>query len=74
LPRNIFSAQEVERILLLCDIDDPIGLRDRAIIEVLYSTGIRRMEVIALKLYVWRSGMPAGNWKTNTVYRLQEYG
>ena len=51
LPRNIFSAQEVERILLLCDIDDPIGLRDRAIIEVLYSTGIRRMEVIALKLY-----------------------
>ncbi len=51
LPRNIFSAQEVERILVLCDIDDPIGLRDRAIIEVLYSTGIRRMEVIALKLY-----------------------
>ena len=51
LPRNIFSAQEVERILLLCDIDDPIGLRDRAIIEVLYSTGIRRMEIIALKLY-----------------------
>lgn len=51
LPRNIFSAQEVERILVLCDIDDPIGLRDRAILEVLYSTGIRRMEVIALKLY-----------------------
>jgi integrase/recombinase XerD len=51
LPKNIFSAQEVERILQLCDIDDPIGLRDRAIIEVLYSTGVRRMEVIALKLY-----------------------
>jgi integrase/recombinase XerD len=51
LPRNILSAQEVERILLLCDIDDPIGLRDRAVIETLYSTGIRRMEVIALKLY-----------------------
>jgi integrase/recombinase XerD len=51
LPRNILSAHEVERILCLCDIDDPIGLRDRAIIEVLYSTGIRRMEIIALKLY-----------------------
>jgi len=51
LPRNIFSAQEVERILLLCDINDPVGLRDRAVIEVLYSTGIRRMEIIALKLY-----------------------
>ena len=51
LPKNIFSASEVEQILLLCDVADPIGLRDRAIIEVLYSTGIRRMEVIALKLY-----------------------
>jgi integrase/recombinase XerD len=51
LPKNIFSAAEVEQILLLCDVADPIGLRDRAIIEVLYSTGVRRMEVIALKLY-----------------------
>jgi integrase/recombinase XerD len=51
LPKNIFSASEVEQILLLCDVADPIGLRDRAIIEVLYSTGVRRMEVIALKLY-----------------------
>ena len=33
------------------DIHDPIGLRDRAILEVLYSTGMRRMEVISLKLY-----------------------
>jgi integrase/recombinase XerD len=51
LPRNIFSAQEVEEILQLCNIDDPIGLRDRAVIEVLYSTGIRRGEIVALKLY-----------------------
>jgi integrase/recombinase XerD len=51
LPKNIFSASEVEQILQLCDVADPIGLRDRAIIEVLYSTGVRRMEVIALKLY-----------------------
>ena len=42
LPKNILSAQEVEQILQLCNIDDPIGLRDRAMIEVLYSTGMRR--------------------------------
>jgi integrase/recombinase XerD len=51
LPKNILSADEVEKILLLPDIHDPIGLRDRAIMEVLYSTGIRRMEIIGLKLY-----------------------
>jgi integrase/recombinase XerD len=51
LPKNIFSAQEVERIMQVCDVEEPIGLRDRAILEVLYSTGMRRMEIIALKLY-----------------------
>ncbi len=51
LPKNIFSAQEVERIMQLCEIEDPIGLRDRAILETLYSTGLRRMEMIALRLY-----------------------
>jgi integrase/recombinase XerD len=51
LPKTIFSTHEVEEILQRCDVADPIGLRDRAILEVLYSTGIRRMEVIALKLY-----------------------
>jgi site-specific recombinase XerD len=35
----------------LCDVTDPIGLRDRAILEVLYSCGVRRMEMIRLKLY-----------------------
>ena len=51
LPKNILSAQEVERSLQLCDVADPIGLRDRAMLEVLYSTGMRRMEMVALKLY-----------------------
>jgi integrase/recombinase XerD len=51
LPKNIFSAVEVERILTLCEIEEPIGLRDRALLEVLYSTGIRRLETIQLKLY-----------------------
>jgi integrase/recombinase XerD len=35
----------------LCDVAEPIGLRDRAILEVLYSTGIRRLETVQLKLY-----------------------
>ena len=51
LPKNIFSAHEVECVMQVCDIGDPIGLRDRAILETLYSTGMRRMEVVQLKLY-----------------------
>jgi integrase/recombinase XerD len=51
LPKNIFSAAEVERIMTLCEIEEPIGLRDRALMEVLYSTGMRRLEIVHLKLF-----------------------
>jgi len=51
LPKNIHSAREIERVLRLCDVETPIGLRDRAMLEVFYSTGLRRMELIGLKLY-----------------------
>jgi integrase/recombinase XerD len=51
LPRTIFSAEEVERVLLLPDIATPVGLRDRAMLETFYSTGIRRKELTRLKLY-----------------------
>jgi integrase/recombinase XerD len=51
LPKVILSAQEVEQIMTLCDVEEPIGLRDRALLEVLYSTGMRRLEIVRLKLY-----------------------
>ncbi|HEY6372001.1 MAG TPA: site-specific tyrosine recombinase XerC [Candidatus Sulfotelmatobacter sp.] len=51
LPRTIFSEDEVERVLLLPDIETPVGLRDRAMLETLYSTGVRRKELVGLKLY-----------------------
>lgn len=51
LPRAILSQSEVELLLSQTDIDDIYGLRDRAMMEVLYSTGIRRMEIVNLKLH-----------------------
>jgi len=51
LPKHILTAGEAERVLALPDLGEPLGLRDRAILEVLYSTGMRRMEVAGLKLY-----------------------
>lgn len=51
LPRAILSVPEVEAILGEADPSTPYGLRDRAMLELLYSTGLRRMEVAGLALY-----------------------
>lgn len=39
------------KVIALADVTDPIGLRDRAMLEVLYSTGLRRMELARLRVY-----------------------
>jgi integrase/recombinase XerD len=49
LPRHILSVAEVEQVLNACDTTDPLGLRDRAMLETLYSTGMRRAELTALR-------------------------
>ena len=51
LPKTILTVQQVEAILNLSDVTTLLGLRNRAIMEVFYSSGIRRMELIGLKLY-----------------------
>jgi integrase/recombinase XerD len=51
LPRHVLTASEAEQVMMQPNVADPLGLRDRAILEVFYSTGIRRMELIRLKLF-----------------------
>lgn len=50
LPRATLTAAEAEHVLSQPDTQTMEGIRDRAILEVLYSTGIRRMELINLCL------------------------
>jgi integrase/recombinase XerD len=50
LPQLILSEREVEIILHQPDTTTTLGLRDRAILEVLYSTGIRRLELTNLRI------------------------
>jgi len=49
--RKGLSEDLAEAILLQPDLDRPTGIRNRAILETLYSTGIRRMEIANLRLY-----------------------
>ena len=50
LPRHLLSVAEIERVLNTIDLTDPLGVRDRAILETLYSTGMRRAELVHLQL------------------------
>lgn len=50
LPRHVLNVREVETVLAMPDLANPIGIRDRAMLETFYSTGIRRMELINIGL------------------------
>ena len=49
LPKTLSEAQ-VEDLLKAPNIDEPLGFRDRTMLEVLYATGLRVSELINLKL------------------------
>jgi len=51
LPKDILTPAEAEQVLAIPDVRDLLGIRDRAMLEVLYATGIRRMEIANLGLY-----------------------
>ena len=48
LPEATLSGPEMNRLLAQPDVARPLGLRDRVILEVLYSCALRRQELIEL--------------------------
>lgn len=50
LPRNILSKKEMGALLSRPNLEKPLGLRDRAILEVFYATGIRVSELANLTI------------------------
>ena len=51
LPKHVLTSSEAERVLAQPNVLDAIGVRDRAILETLYSTGIRRAEVLGVTVF-----------------------
>jgi integrase/recombinase XerD len=51
LPAQVLTVAEVEKVMQVPELRDPIGLRDRAILEVLFATGMRRSELVNLDVY-----------------------
>lgn len=49
LPQTL-SLQEVEKLIATPDTTTTLGIRDRAILEVMYATGLRVSELIGLKI------------------------
>jgi len=51
LPRHVLTVKEAETVLAMPDLETATGIRDRVMLEVFYSTGMRRMELMNLQVF-----------------------
>jgi integrase/recombinase XerD len=50
VPRTLTEAQ-VEALLAAPDVDTPLGLRDRTMLELMYASGLRVSELVTLRMF-----------------------
>ena len=53
--KDVLTIEEMDKLLINCTGHSLISIRDRTILELLYSTGIRAMEICTLELERCRS-------------------
>ncbi len=54
---HMLTEHDMEALLAVCDVQSPFGLRDKAMIELMYGAGLRVSEMIGLTVpdIVWES-------------------
>lgn len=50
LPKEPLGLSQIESVIAVPDISDPLGIRDRAMLELFYSAGLRRSELAKLSI------------------------
>ena len=45
---SVLNIYEIERLMLATDLETPLGIRDRALLEILYGAGLRVSELLSL--------------------------
>jgi integrase/recombinase XerD len=73
LPKAL-TIDQVERLLAAPSADDPIGMRDRALLELMYATGARVSEVVTLDVDDLAGGSAGGGGGTGDIVRLRGKG
>lgn len=51
LPKGVLTMAQIIQLLRLCDLGCPFGFRDRALMEMLFSCGLRGRELCRLTIY-----------------------
>ncbi len=71
LPRYL-PSEEVERVIAACDLDSPVGRRDRAILLLLARLGLRANDIVQLRLadINWEGGWIEVSGKTRRQTQL----
>jgi len=65
-PQPTYTKEEIKRLLRCCDPKTPLGVRDRALVLILWDTGVRESELLSMQAVDWKHRNIQVSGKTGT--------